>query len=85
MLPALGLIFSVLGSIILGLSAPTEAAALGALGSILLTVAYGNFSFKALKETVLSTLRISSMALMILVGGYMFSGVFLGLGGGDVV
>jgi tripartite ATP-independent transporter DctM subunit len=85
MLPALGLIFSVLGSIILGLSAPTEAAALGALGSILLTIAYGNFSFRALQDTVLSTLRISSMALMILVGGYMFSGVFLGLGGGDVV
>ena len=85
MLPALGLIFSVLGSIILGLSAPTEAAALGAFGSILLTIAYGNFSFKALQETVMDTLRISSMALMILVGGYMFSGVFLGMGGGAVV
>jgi tripartite ATP-independent transporter DctM subunit len=85
MIPALGLIFSVLGSIILGLAAPTEAAALGAFGSILLTIAYGNFSFGALEEAVMQTLRISSMALMILVGGYMFSGVFLGLGGGDVV
>ena len=85
MLPALGLIFAVLGSIILGLSAPTEAAALGALGSILLTLAYRNLTWKTLEETVLQTLRISSMALMILVGGYMFSGVFLGLGGGDVV
>jgi len=85
MLPAIGLIFAVLGSIILGLSAPTEAAALGAFGSIILTILYRNFSFKALEESVIETLRISSMALMILVGGYMFSGVFLGMGGGDLV
>ena len=85
MLPAIGLIFAVLGSIILGLSAPTEAAALGAFGSIILTILYRNFSLKALQESVIETLRISSMALMILVGGYMFSGVFLGMGGGDLV
>ncbi len=85
MLPAIGLIFAVLGSIILGLAAPTEAAALGAFGSILLTILYRNLSFKALEEAVIETLRISSMALMILVGGYMFSGVFLGMGGGDLV
>jgi TRAP-type mannitol/chloroaromatic compound transport system permease large subunit len=39
---------------------------------------------KALKETVLATLKISSMMMMILAGGYMFSGVFLGMGGGEV-
>jgi TRAP-type mannitol/chloroaromatic compound transport system permease large subunit len=48
MVPSLLLIFSVLGVIVLGLSAPTEAAALGAFGSIFLTIAYGNFSLKAL-------------------------------------
>ena len=85
MVPALGLIFAVLGSIILGFSAPTEAAALGAFGSILLTLLYRNFSFKAFQDAIVQTLRISSMALMILVGGYMFSGVFLGMGGGDLV
>ncbi len=81
--PSFALIFSVMGSIVLGLSAPTEAAALGALGSILLTIAYGNFTLKALRETVAQTLKISSMMMIILTGGYMFSGVFLGMGGGD--
>lgn len=83
MLPSLALIFSVMGSIVLGLSPPTEAAALGAFGSIILTIAYGNFTLQAVKETVIQTLRISSMMMIILVGGSMFSGVFLGMGGGD--
>jgi tripartite ATP-independent transporter DctM subunit len=83
MVPSLALIFSVMGSIVLGLSAPTEAAALGAFGSILLTIAYRNFTLKALKETVIQTLKISSMMMIILTGGYMFSGVFLGMGGGE--
>ncbi|HSR13797.1 MAG TPA: TRAP transporter large permease subunit [Thermodesulfobacteriota bacterium] len=83
MLPSLALIFSVMGSIVLGLSPPTEAAALGAFGSILLTVAYRNFSLQAMKETVIQTLRITSMMMTILVGGSIFSGVFLGMGGGD--
>jgi tripartite ATP-independent transporter DctM subunit len=83
MIPALGLIFSVMGFIVLGLSAPTEAAALGAFGSILLTIAYRNFTLKALKETIIQTLKLCSMMMMILVGGSMFSGVFLGLGGSE--
>ncbi len=83
MLPSLALIFAVMGSIVLGLSPPTEAAALGAFGSIVLTVAYGNFSLKALRETVIQTLRITSMMMIILVGGSIFSGIFLGMGGGE--
>jgi tripartite ATP-independent transporter DctM subunit len=83
MLPSLALIFAVMGSIVLGLSPPTEAAALGAFGSIILTMAYGNFSRKALQETVFQTLRITSMMMIILVGGSIFSGVFLGMGGGE--
>jgi len=83
MVPSLALIFSVMGSIVLGLSPPTEAAALGAFGSILLTIAYGNFTLKALRETVIQTLRITSMMMIILVGGSTFSGVFLGMGGGE--
>jgi tripartite ATP-independent transporter DctM subunit len=83
MLPSLALIFAVMGSIVLGLSPPTEAAALGAFGSVILTVAYGNFSRKALQETVIQTLRITSMMMIILVGGSIFSGVFLGMGGGE--
>jgi len=83
MIPSLALIFAVMGSIVLGLSPPTEAAALGAFGSILLTIFYGNFSFNALQETVIQTLKISSMMMIILVGGSMFSGIFLGMGGGE--
>jgi tripartite ATP-independent transporter DctM subunit len=83
MLPSMALIFSVMGSIVLGLSPPTEAAALGAFGSIVLTIAYRNFTLQALKETVLQTLKISSMMMTILLGGSIFSGVFLGMGGGE--
>jgi len=83
MVPSLALIFSVMGSIVLGLSPPTEAAALGAFGSIILTIAYRNLTLQALKETVIQTLRISSMMMIILVGGSMFSGIFLGMGGGE--
>jgi tripartite ATP-independent transporter DctM subunit len=84
LVPPVLLIFAVMGSIILGLAAPTEAAALGAFGATILTTAYGQLSVKALKETVIQTLKISSMMMMILAGGYMFSGVFLGMGGGEV-
>lgn len=84
LVPPVFLIFAVMGSIVLGLAAPTEAAALGAFGAMVLTAAYGQLSMKALKETVLQTLKISSMMMMILAGGYMFSGVFLGTGGGEV-
>ena len=83
MVPSVALIFTVMGSIVLGWSAPTEAAALGAFGSIILTIAYRNLTFKALKETVFQTLKISSMMMLILTGGSMFSGVFLGMGGGN--
>lgn len=84
LVPPIFLIFAVMGSIILGLAAPTEAAALGAFGAMILTAAYGKLTMKALKETILQTLKISSMMMMILAGGYMFSGVFLGMGGGEV-
>lgn len=84
LVPPVFLIFAVMGSIILGLAAPTEAAALGAFGAMILTAAYRKLTIKALKETVFQTLKISSMMMMILAGGYMFSGVFLGMGGGEV-
>src|SRR4030042_3701274 len=82
--PPVLLIVAVMGSIILGLAAPTEAAALGAFGSMLLIAAYRQLTMKVLKETAIQTLKISSMMMMILAGGYMFSGVFLGMGGGEV-
>jgi tripartite ATP-independent transporter DctM subunit len=84
LVPPLLLIFAVMGGIVFGFAAPTEAAALGAFGALILTAAYGKLTLKALKEAVLQTLKISSMMMMILAGGFMFSGVFLGMGGGAI-
>jgi tripartite ATP-independent transporter DctM subunit len=81
LLPPLFMIFAVLGSIMLGWAAPTEAAALGAFGSFVLTLFYRRFSFAMLKDSVLKTLRITSMIMAILLGGTIFTGVFFAAGG----
>jgi tripartite ATP-independent transporter DctM subunit len=81
LLPPVLMIFTVLGSIILGWAAPTEAAALGAFGALLLTVFYRKFTFAILKDAVLKTLRITSMIMAILLGGTIFTGVFFASGG----
>jgi tripartite ATP-independent transporter DctM subunit len=81
MLPPVVMIFAVLGSIMLGWAAPTEAAGLGAAGSVFLTVAYGKFSLGLLHETVLKTLRVTCMIMVILLCGNMFAGVFIASGG----
>jgi TRAP-type mannitol/chloroaromatic compound transport system permease large subunit len=75
----------VLGSIFLGIAPPTEAAAVGAFATILLALAYRQLSFSALKDTAFQTLRVTSKVMFIAVCGFMFTGIFLGLGGGDVV
>ncbi len=81
LVPPLVLIFSVLGTIMLGWATPTEAAAIGALGTVILTVIYGTFTFRILHEAMVKTLQVTSMILFILLGGTMFSGVFVALGG----
>ena len=81
LVPPFILIFAVLGTIILGMAVPTEAVAAGAVGALLLTVAYRNFTWRVLLEAVLKTISITSMILTIVLGGTMFSGVFIGLGG----
>jgi tripartite ATP-independent transporter DctM subunit len=81
LVPPLLMIFAVLGSIMLGWAAPTEAAALGALGAVLLTFFYRKFSLAMLTESVLKTLRITSMIMAILLGGTIFTGVFFAAGG----
>jgi len=79
--PPLAMIGAVLGTIMFGLAAPTEAAALGALGSVLLSIMYGKFSLAVLNEAMLNTLKITCMIILILLGGNMFAGVFVGSGG----
>jgi len=75
------LIFAVLGTIVLGWATPTEAAAMGAIGTVILTIVYGQFDFKTLHASFLKTLQVTAMILTILLGGTMFAGVFVALGG----
>lgn len=83
--PAVALIFAVLGAIIVGIATPTEAASVGAVGAVLLTIAYGRMKWSVLKETLSQTLLVNCMILLIVVGGSMFSGVFRIHGGNTLV
>ena len=81
LVPPLILIFSVLGTIMLGWATPTEAAAVGAFGTVLMTMVYGTFNLRVLHEAMVKTLQVTAMILFILLGGTMFSGTFVALGG----
>ncbi|MCH7956802.1 MAG: TRAP transporter large permease subunit [Proteobacteria bacterium] len=81
LVPPLAMIFAVLGSIVLGWAAPTEAAGIGALGSVLLTLIYRSFTLGVLQEALIRTLKITCMIMVILLGGSMFAGVFVAAGG----
>jgi len=83
--PLVLLITSVLGCIILGLATPSEAAAIGALGAMLLALAYRTFSVQKLKDSVFLTARASAMVCWLFVGSAVFSAVFALLGGQRLV
>ena len=85
LVPPLGLILAVLGSILLGLATPTEAAGVGGMGALLIAVLRKQLNLERLQEIMRSTLRISSMVFMILIGASIFSLVFRGYGGDDGV
>ena len=85
LLPPLLLIFAVLGSILAGLATPTEAAGVGALGALLLALSRRQLDIRRLQEIMRSTLKISSMVFLILIGASIFSLVFRGYGGDDGV
>jgi tripartite ATP-independent transporter DctM subunit len=85
LLPPLTLILAVLGSILAGLATPTEAAGVGAMGALLLAIGRRELTLPRLQEVMQSTLRISSMVFMILIGASVFSLVFRGYGGDDAV
>jgi tripartite ATP-independent transporter DctM subunit len=84
-LPPISLVLAVLGSIIGGVAAPTEAASMGALGSILVAVIAGRFNFSVLRETVLSTTRITAGMMFILICAQVFALAFRGLHGERLV
>ena len=83
--PPLALILAVLGSILTGLATPTEAAGVGGMGALLLATARRQLNLQRLQEIMRSTLKISSMVFMILIGASVFSLVFRGYGGDDGV
>ena len=81
--PLAGLIAATLGSIIAGLATPTEAAAIGALGALILAAAYGKLSYAGLKRSVLATTATSSMVLLLAMTSNIFGAVFSRLGGAN--
>jgi len=85
LIPPLLLICAVLGSILMGLATPTESAGVGAIGAIILAFTRKQLSFKILKEVATSTAQTTSMVFTILIGAAMFSLVFRGFGGDDIV
>jgi tripartite ATP-independent transporter DctM subunit len=85
LLPPLLLIVAVLGSIIGGFATPTEAAAIGAVGAMLLAAVRRQFNLATLREVMQSTTRVSCMVFMILIGASLFSLVFRGFGGDVMV
>jgi len=85
LIPPLVLIVAVLGSIIGGIAAPTEAASIGAVGAVLLAVLQRQFSLTILRDVMRRTTEITSMVFLIFVGAAIFSLVFRGFGGDDVV
>ncbi len=83
--PPLFLMVAVLGSIFAGIASPTEAAAVGAVGATCLTIANRKFSYKILNEVMISTMQLTCMVFIILVGAAAFGLVFRGLGGDGLV
>jgi len=85
MVVPLVLILAVLGSILAGLATPTEAAAVGAVGAMLLAMSRRALTLERLRDVMRGTVRLSSMVFLILIGASVFSLVFRGLGGDDLV
>lgn len=83
--PPLFLILVVLGSILMGIATPTESAAVGAIGASLLALKGGAFNLSLLQRVAEETTKITSMVFLILIGASMFSLVFRGFGGDEVV
>ncbi len=85
LMPPLLLIGGVLGSIFFGLASPTEAAAVGAAGALLLAVLLGSLRLQGVRESARQTVRLSSMVFLVLIGATSFGLVFRGMGGDRIV
>ena len=85
LLPPFSLILAVMGTILGGVATPTEAAAMGCVGALLLAAVNRKLTWRVLRASSEATLRTTSMIMLLFIGGKVFSVVFLGAGGGDVV
>jgi len=85
LVPAAVLVFCVLGSIFAGIAAPTEAAAVGAVGAVVLSIAYRQFTLSVLIQALRQTIKITSMVMLIVIGGIFFASIFIVHGGDDLV
>ncbi|NOX51613.1 MAG: TRAP transporter large permease subunit [Gammaproteobacteria bacterium] len=85
LIPPLLLIIAVLGSILFGWATPTEAAGVGAAGALILAAAYSRLNVSVLRESCETTLATTSMVFFILIGASIFSLVFRGYGGDELV
>ncbi|MFM9879511.1 MAG: TRAP transporter large permease subunit [Burkholderiaceae bacterium] len=85
LVPPVMLVVSVLGSIVGGIAAPTEAASMGAVGAVLITVISGRFTWKTLKAVALDTSKITAMMMFILMTAQVFALSFRGLQGEDLI
>lgn len=83
--PPLILIIIVLGSILIGIATPTEAAGVGAMGATIIALMKNKLCLSILNEVMIQTLKVTSMVFMILIGATIFSLVFRGYGGDDLV
>lgn len=83
--PVAIIVLAVLGTIVVGFCTPTEAAGFGAFASILLAAVYRNLTFKNLKDAVTNTMTVSCMVFMVMFAASFFSGVYVRLGGVEVV
>jgi len=85
LLPPLALIIAVLGSIFFGIASPTESAAVGALGAILLAALHKKLNLDNLNKAMQQTTRLTSMVFLILIGATAFGLVFVGMGGDNLI
>ncbi len=83
--PPITLIVLVLGSILFGIATPTESASVGAVGAAIIALLKGELNLKNIKETALGTVKLSSFVFVILIGASMFSLVFRGFGGDEMI
>lgn len=85
MIPPMFLIIAVLGSIFLGIASPTEAAAVGSFGALIIAASYKKLNVKNIYDACLSTMKITGMVMFVALGASLFAGVFMALNGAKAI